>query len=72
MVWVQGLAIAGSAKGYVWSVHTPDNIVPDLDEAVRKNALEHQKMERHEPNHWEKHLDLYRHIDGNWYLHFEN
>lgn len=72
LAWVQGITVAGSAKGYAWCEKTPDDVVPDLDAAWEANHQEYLKKNRQQSNHWEKHLDLYRHIEGKWYLHFQN
>jgi hypothetical protein len=72
LAWCQGITIAGSAKGYAWCEKAPENLALDLDAAHHQNYLEYQKKNQQQPNNWEKHLDLYRHIEGNWYLHFED
>jgi hypothetical protein len=72
LAWVQGITVAGSAKGYAWCEKAPENLVPDLDAAWEENHREYLKKNQQQPNHWEKHLDFYRHIEGNWYLHFED
>ena len=72
LAWVQGITVAGSAKGYAWCEKAPEDLVPDLDSAWEANHQEYLKKNQQQPNNWEKHLDLYRHIEGNWYLHFED
>jgi hypothetical protein len=73
----RGLSISGSSKTYVWLGAPPEPIegravVFDLDEYVRKRREERRKYFDAHKHAMSGHVDAYRHIEGNWYLHYED
>ena len=67
-----------STKSYAWLSEDPSPwpVVPDIDAFVQKQSEEREKANRdlrdHKPTSWQQEHFAYRHIDGHWYLYYEN
>jgi hypothetical protein len=68
----EGIAVSGSSEGYCWLASPPEKLVSSLDEFRAKQSDEYGKFLEHKPNSWQKHGNAYRHIEGNWYLHYDS
>ena len=72
----RGFSVAGSSKGYVWLSSPPEKdpahpVVENLDaytESVRNERAEY--FARHK-RALSGNVDAFRHIEGNWYLEYE-
>lgn len=77
MASCRGLSISGSCKTYVWLIEPPvpmegRAIVTDLDAYVRKRKEERSSYFKAHKRVMPGHANAYRHIEGNWYLQYED
>lgn len=73
----RGLSISGSSKTYVWLSTPPEPtegraVVDDLDLYMRQRREERRKYYDKNKRTMSGHVDAYRHIEGNWYLHYDD
>ena len=73
----RGLSVSGSSKTYIWLKAPPEPtagraIVEDLDSYLRERRDERRKFFDTHKHGMSGHVDAYRLIEGNWYLHYED
>ena len=73
----RGLSVSGSSKSYVWLSTPPEPtdgrlVVLDVDAYVRQRQEERARYFKAHQRVMSGHVDAYRHIEGNWYLHYED
>jgi len=73
----RGLSVSGSSKTYVWLSVPPEPtegrvVVFDLDGYVRQRQEARARYFKANKRAMSGHVDAYRHIEGNWYLHYED
>ncbi len=68
----EGLAVAGHAKNYVWSQSEPDELVDSIDRFRVQEIRQYRDYLDGKTKTFQKHWNVYRRIEGNWYLNWES
>jgi len=68
----EGLAVAGHAKNYVWSASEPDELVDSIDQFRVDEMKQYRDYLEKKSETFQKHWNVYRRIEGNWYLNWES
>jgi hypothetical protein len=68
----EGLSVAGHAKSYTWCDSTPEELVDSIDRFRIEKSEEYRQYLEHKTKSFQKHRNVFRHIEGNWYLEYDS